>query len=176
MSQEGTTTTTGDQESPEAQEAARAAATAIAADAAAPAASTEDKSFSPEYVKGLRDEAAKYRTEKASAENKLKEREDAELDEIGKAKKEAQEARDEAAKDKAELLRTQVAVKKNLPPSVAARLVGDTKEDLEKDADKLLKDLGAAATKSGGFDQGAGRGAAAKGRSDAWIRSAVKSG
>ncbi|HSZ70233.1 MAG TPA: hypothetical protein VK756_07715 [Solirubrobacteraceae bacterium] len=171
MGQESTTTTAGDQASPEAQEAAKAAEAAQAADAAATAASTDDKSFSAEYVKGLREEAAKYRTEAKAAADKLKEREDAELSETEKAKKEAKEATERADKAEATAVRSEVAIKKKLSPSMAARLVGETKDELEKDADKLLKDLGPGAT-AGGFDQGAGRGATPKGGRD-WLGQAI---
>jgi hypothetical protein len=177
MSQVDTTTTPGSQESPEALEAAAAAAT-TAADAAAAGASTEPKTFSAEYVADLRREAAKFRTDAKAAADKLKEREDAELSESEKAKKDAKDAQERADKAERELLRTQVATKKKLSPELAARLVGDTKEALEKDADKLIRDLGGTgAGAGGGFDQGAGRGSAAK-RSpmDAAIRGAFARG
>jgi hypothetical protein len=38
--------------------------------------------------------------------------------------------------------RTEVALEKGLTPSQAKRLVGSTREELEADADELLKDLG----------------------------------
>ena len=42
----------------------------------------------------------------------------------------------------ARLNRLEVALEKGLSPSQAKRLVGDTREELEADADELLKDLG----------------------------------
>lgn len=48
-------------------------------------------------------------------------------------------AEKDAADSKAELLRTTVAYAKKLPPELAGRLRGSTKEELEKDADELLK-------------------------------------
>jgi membrane protein involved in colicin uptake len=148
----------------------RAAADAKAADEAAKAkaAADDNKTFDAEYVKSLREEAAKYRTDAKAAADKLKKREDAELGETEKAKKEAKEATERAEKAEAQALRSEVAAKLKLSPSVAARLIGDTKSELEKDAEKLLKDFAGTA---GGFDSGAGRGPAPKqSEMNAWIR------
>lgn len=60
--------------------------------------------------------------------------------EIGKATKRAEDAE---AKAKAETLRAdrlEVSIEKGLTPAQAKRIVGDTKEELEADADELLKD------------------------------------
>ena len=154
-----------------ADETTAADETAKAAETAAAAASGDD-TFSAEYVKGLREEAAKFRKEKNDAADKLKAREDAELSDSEKAKKEAKEATERADKAEHKLLRTEVAAKKKLSPAVAERLKGDTKEELEKDADKLLKDLGSGAAAGGGFDQGAGRGPASKG-TGGWLNKAI---
>jgi len=48
-------------------------------------------------------------------------------------------AEKDATDARTELLRTQVAYSKNLPAELAGRLAGSTKEELEKDADALLK-------------------------------------
>jgi len=48
-------------------------------------------------------------------------------------------AEKDATDARTELLRTQVAYSKNLPAELAGRLTGSTKEELEKDADALLK-------------------------------------
>ncbi len=140
-----------------------------------PAGSGGAETFDADYVRGIREEAAKYRTEAKAAADKLKEREDAELSASEKATKEAKESQERADKAERELLRVQVATKKQLSPSMAARLVGDTKDELEKDADKLLKDLGPGAAGGGGFDQGAGRGAAGKGQGG-WLNKAIAGG
>ena len=162
---------------PEEQAAADAAAAGTAtADAGAGTGTTTEttpETFTPEYVKELRAEAAKYRTEAKAKDDALKVRENADLSESEKAKKEAKESNERADKAEAELLRTQVATKKKLSPSMAARLVGDTKEALEKDADNLLKDLGPGAAGGGGFDQGAGRGTAVQGSGGGWIGKAL---
>ncbi|TXS08240.1 hypothetical protein EAO71_37200 [Streptomyces sp. ms191] len=54
----------------------------------------------------------------------------------------AQAAEAEAAKASSKLLRYEVASSKKLPPGWAGRLQGSTKEELEADADALLKELG----------------------------------
>jgi hypothetical protein len=51
-------------------------------------------------------------------------------------------------------LRAEVALDKKLTPSQAKRLVGSTKEELEADAEDLLKDLGASAGSQGGSGTG----------------------
>jgi hypothetical protein len=99
-------------------------------------------------------EAAKQAQKEAKeAQAKLKEREDADLSEAEKAKKEAKESQERADKAEAKLMHTEVAEKKKLKPGMASRLAGDTKEELEKDADKLLKELGGAGGGSN-FDGG----------------------
>lgn len=54
----------------------------------------------------------------------------------------AQAAEAEAAKATSRLLRFEVASEKKLPAGWANRLQGSTKEELEADADALLKELG----------------------------------
>lgn len=54
----------------------------------------------------------------------------------------AQTAESEATKAQARLLRYEVADAKKLPAKWASRLQGSTKEELEADADTLLKELG----------------------------------
>lgn len=104
----------------------------------------EPKTFDAEYVKSLRQEAAKYRTQAKDNADKAKS-----YDEYVEAQKTEQEKKDEAlaaaqselAQMRAELLRSQVASKKQLPPSLVSRLRGETAEELEADADALLADL-----------------------------------
>jgi len=74
----------------------------------------------------------------------------AKFDEIdAQSKSEVEKATEKAAaiereRDQAQsrLNRLEVALEKGLSPSQAKRLVGDTREELEADADELLKDLG----------------------------------
>ena len=49
----------------------------------------------------------------------------------------------QAKESEARALRAEVANAKGLTPSQAKRLVGETREELEADADELLKDIGA---------------------------------
>lgn len=64
--------------------------------------------------------------------------------ELEQAQKDLKEAQDTAAElpalKRAQLV-TEVATAKEVPTHLANRLVGDTKEELEADADKLLADL-----------------------------------
>lgn len=122
--------------------------------AQAPDAAGEGKQevFDAAYVKKLRDEAAKHRTEAAA--NKAAAEELAALkaaqqsaDEV--AKTEAQKTADrlaalesELATERAEKLRAQVAAAKGLTPAMARRLAGATREELEADAEELLADIG----------------------------------
>ncbi len=104
----------------------------------------ETKTFDAEYVKSLRKEAARYRTENKELSEKAKA-----FDEWNESQKSEQQKKDEAlaaaqselAQMRSELLRSKVASKKQLPPSLVARLKGETEEELEADADALLADL-----------------------------------
>jgi hypothetical protein len=105
----------------------------------------EAKNFDADYVKKLRDEAARYRTEakaNADAAKRL-----AELEESQKT--ETQRLSDGLAAEKAQreqaeqsLLRLRVAVAKGLPADLVDRLRGDSEEELSADADSLLALVG----------------------------------
>lgn len=73
---------------------------------------------------------------------RLQELEDREKTDAQKLTERAQAAEAEAAKASARLLRFEVASDKKLPAGWANRLQGSTKEELEADADALLKELG----------------------------------
>ena len=62
--------------------------------------------------------------------------------EVEKATEKAAAIERERDQAQARLNRLEVALEKGLSPSQAKRLVGDTREELEADADELLKDLG----------------------------------
>lgn len=83
--------------------------------------------------------AAKERDKLAA---RLQELEDRDKSEAQKLAERAQTAEAEAAKASAKLLRFEVASSKKLPAGWANRLQGSTKEELEADADALLKELG----------------------------------
>jgi len=152
----------------------------LAEEKAKAAASAKDdkggKTYDEEFVKKLKDEAAGYRVEAREAKREAQEREDQNKSEQQRTTERAVSA--EARADQAEkrLMRYEVAQKKKLPTEMADRLVGDTKEELEKDADKLVKQFnsGLAASGGSGLDQGdrSGGGPGSGGgssRSD-WIR------
>ena len=81
---------------------------------------------------------ADYEDLKAKAD-RLAERENADKSEVDRAREEAEAAKKEAETAKGELLRMQIASSKGLSPSQAKRLVGNTREELEADADDLLE-------------------------------------
>lgn len=104
----------------------------------------EAKTFDADYVKKLRDEAAKYRTEaKANAEAAKKladiEAEKAKADQTAAEREAAAEQR--ASQAEARALRLDVAFEKGLTPAQAKRLVGANREELEADADEILRDF-----------------------------------
>lgn len=100
--------------------------------------------------------------------------EDADKSEIQRErdKAAAAEARAKAAEHRAD--RLDVAAAKGLSPSLAARLVGETREELEADADELLKVVKPADGTSGASNGTAAASGAADGR--ARPREALRSG
>ena len=73
---------------------------------------------------------------------KFDEIEQASRSDIEKASERAASAERERDDARGRLDRLEVALEKGLTPSQAKRLVGSTREELEADADELLKDLG----------------------------------
>jgi len=104
---------------------------------------SDGRTFSEEYVKQLRAENASFRTKLKGFEDRDKTDQQKLIERAEKAEKAAQER-------EARLLRHEVAAAKGLPPKWAARLRGDTKDQLEKDADELLKEI----SPTPGFDGG----------------------
>src|SRR5436190_21097979 len=84
---------------------------------------------------------ARSEAEKAlkDANDRLKALEDKDKSETQRATDEKAAAEKRAEKAEAELLRITVGATKGLTPAQARRLVGTTKEELEADADDLLK-------------------------------------
>lgn len=76
------------------------------------------------------------------AAQELKEIRDGQRTESEKAVARAETAEKELAELKPKFLRLEVAYEKGLPPKLAARLVGATREELEADADSLLEEFG----------------------------------
>lgn len=85
-------------------------------------------------LKKANKEAEKLRLEK-------KEREDAQLSEIEKAKRDADEAAQKLARYERDNLLKTVALNEGVPAKWVARLQGDTEEELIADARSILADL-----------------------------------
>jgi hypothetical protein len=88
-----------------------------------------------------RREAERRAKDGDAAMARLKEIEDAQKSEQQKLTERAEKAEREAAEAKVSLMRRDVAADKQLPPAMADRLRGTTREELEADADELLKML-----------------------------------
>jgi flagellar biosynthesis GTPase FlhF len=80
--------------------------------------------------------------EAKKAEARLKELEDAEKTELQREKEQREAAERAAAESKLELARTRVAMRKGLTESQARRLQGTTEEEIEADAEDLIKSFG----------------------------------
>lgn len=118
------------------------AETPPAGDNAAPKDDTQ--TFDAAYVKKLRDEAASYRTKVRELEplaRKAQEIEEAGRSDLEKLTARAEKAEREHAETVAKALRLEVAFEKGLTPAQAKRLVGASREDLEADADEILRDF-----------------------------------
>jgi len=90
-------------------------------------------------------EQEKRAKDNADAAKRLAEIEEASKSEAQKAADRLAAAEKAAADASSSLARLEVALAKGLTPSQAKRLVGTTREELEADADELLKDIGDAA-------------------------------
>ena len=108
------------------------------------AAPKDDQTFDAAYVKKLRDEAASYRTKVRELEplaKKAQELEEAGRSDLEKLTARAEKAEREHAETVAKALRLEVAFEKGLTPAQAKRLVGASREELEADADEILRDF-----------------------------------
>lgn len=139
-------------------------------DAAKPEPSGSDQQkqdIPPAVARALREankEAEKLRL-------RLKEYEDRDKTEQQKLEERAAEAEKAAANALRELTRVRVAAQQGLTPDLAARLQGDTEEELTADAEKLKQLLGTPAPPS--FDSGPRTSAPAGADMNALIRSAA---
>ena len=92
----------------------------------------------------VRKEAASYRTKVRELEplaSKARELEDAGRSDLEKLTARAEKAEREHAETVARAMRLEVAFEKGLTPAQAKRLVGATREELEADADEILRDF-----------------------------------
>jgi len=91
-----------------------------------------------------RKEAAGYRTKVRELEplaSKAKELEDAGRTELEKLTARAEAAERNATDNQARAMRLEVAFEKGLTPAQAKRLVGSTRDELEADAEEILRDF-----------------------------------
>lgn len=98
----------------------------------------DPKTFDAAYVKKIRGEAARYRREAREATARAKEFEDRDKTEAQKLEERATGAEQRANAAELDLARTRVALRKGLTEQQAKRLIGETEEQLEADADDLL--------------------------------------
>ena len=119
----------------------------------------QTEELSPEALRKqlekARKEAASYRTKVRELEplaSKAKELEDAGRTELEKLTARAEQAERTAAENAARALRLDVAFEKGLTPAQAKRLVGSSREELEADAEEILRDF--PALKSDGRPKG----------------------
>jgi hypothetical protein len=102
------------------------------------------KTFDADYVAKLRQESARYRTEakaNADAARKLAEIEAQQQKAEQTAAEREAAAEQRAAQAEARAMKLDVAFEKGLTPAQAKRLVGATREELEADADEILRDF-----------------------------------
>lgn len=116
----------------------------------------DDKPDTPDTPPDTGDEAAKWKALAKKHENEAKklrkERDD--LDNAGKSELEkaadrATDAEKRASASEARALRLEIAAEKGLSAKQAGRLVGESREDLEADADSLLEEFGGKPTPGG---------------------------
>lgn len=141
-----------------------------AAPASAPPAPTADAALGPAGEKALAEERkARREAEKTAreAQARIEEFEARDLTEQQKLEKRAAEAEGKLAPTALENLRLRVALDKKVPAELIDRLKGSTKEEIETDADELLKLVKVAPPTS--FDGGP-RGNAPAGSMDDLIR------
>jgi hypothetical protein len=102
----------------------------------------EPKSPDPQWIKDLRQENARQRKALKDAEVKLREYEDRDKTELEKVTSRAETAEKTASEATGRLLRYEVAAAKGLTMDWVDRMRGDTRDELEQDADRLLEQLG----------------------------------
>ena len=120
----------------------------------APEATEEPKQFDEGYVKKLRAEAAKYRTEAQEAKAKAQEYEDAQKSELEKAQDKLAATEEAKAQAEATLLRYEVATSKGVPSQLMELLTGSSQEELERQADLILENAKTADAPQATFEGG----------------------
>lgn len=95
------------------------------------------KTFSSDYVRQLRKEAAQTRTRLNDAEGKLRELTDRDKSETERLTERAGELEKRATEAESRLIRYEVAAAKGLDPRLIGNLTGATREEVEASADTL---------------------------------------
>jgi hypothetical protein len=128
------------QEAPAPAEGEKPAAEAPKDDAntQTPESAESPKTFDADYVKSLREENAKRRIEAQQLTERLEELEERDKSELERAVSKVSKAEKRAADAEGNLLRFQIAAEKQVPKELIQRLQGNTREELEADADELL--------------------------------------
>lgn len=101
----------------------------------------EPATFDAEYVKNLRAQAAKYRTEakaNADAAARLAALEESQKTETQRLLEERDALKAERDAERASAMRSRVALTKGIAAELAERLRGTTEDELSEDADRLL--------------------------------------
>lgn len=115
---------------------------APAADPPTPKPWGDDANFDPDrawtLIEATRADREKLKRERDDLAREKQEREDADKSEQQKLEERTTLAEQQAAASTREAARLRVALKKGLTETQAKRLVGDTEEELEADADELL--------------------------------------
>lgn len=96
-------------------------------------------SFDAEYVKQLRAEAARHRKEAQEAKARAAEYEDRDKSELEKLTGKLSKQEKATAEAEAKLLRFEVAAEKEVPSDYLDLLVGDSRDELEAKAEKIVQ-------------------------------------
>ena len=122
------------------------------------------KQLTAEEIEAMQRALKKANKEAETTRLKLKEIEDRDKSETEKLAERARELEGNLTSAQATALRYEIALDKGIPKSIASRLQGSTREEMEKDADELLKTIGGT-KRPQSFDGGAKDGDSPKGGS-----------
>ena len=128
-------------ETPTTEVAEEATATEETTESTTTEQAAEPAGTTAEEVAKIRAALAKANKEAEKLRLREKEREDAQLSEIEKAKRDAEEATRELEKLRSAKVRADVALEVGLPAKWVGRLHGETEEELRADALSILADL-----------------------------------
>ena len=115
----------------------------------------EGKTFDEAYVKQLRKEAASARTELGTIKAELDKLKDRDKSEQERLTERVAESERRAGVAEARLIRYEVAADRGLNLSLANAIAGETREEIEANADAIAQSLQSAQPKPPSFDGGA---------------------